>query len=69
MFSIKLSKEVCEIEDYSFLSCFCLQNMAFLPDDVFGDAIFILLEVTPKARQPLLDRSSQNPQVVCIKPT
>ena len=24
---------------------------------------------TPKARQPLLDRSSQNPQVVCIKPT
>ncbi len=29
----------------------------------------ILLEVTPKARQPLLDRSSQNSQLVCIKST
>ena len=46
-----------------------------------SEAVFILLEVllkpgspysfggTPKARQPLLDRSSQNSQLVCIKST
>jgi hypothetical protein len=41
MFSLELSKIVTEIEEYALLNCHCLRNVAFPPDAVIGDDIFI----------------------------
>lgn len=37
MFSLELPDNVAEIRNYAFAFCFCLQNVAFPPDTVFGD--------------------------------
>jgi hypothetical protein len=39
MFSLELSEDVTEIGEYAFLYCYCLRNVAFPPDAVFGDFI------------------------------
>jgi hypothetical protein len=42
MFSLELSKDVTVIGSYAFSNyCYCLRNVAFPPDVVFGDDIFI----------------------------
>jgi hypothetical protein len=41
MFSIEFSENMTEINKGAFYSCFCLRNVAFPPNDVFGDEIFI----------------------------
>jgi hypothetical protein len=41
MFSLELSKIVTEIESYAFYYCYCLRNVAFHPNAVFGDKLFI----------------------------
>jgi hypothetical protein len=41
MFSLELTEEVTEIEKYAFSNCYCLRNVAFPPDAVFSDNIFI----------------------------
>jgi hypothetical protein len=41
MFSLELSDNIREIERYAFCYCYCLRNVAFPPDAVFGDDIFI----------------------------
>ena len=43
--------------------------LTFVQIRQMGVRIVYSVGVTPKARQPLLDRSSQNSQLVCIKPT
>jgi hypothetical protein len=44
MFSLEISKDVTKIENYAFRYCHCLRNVAFPPNVVFGDEIFILEE-------------------------
>jgi hypothetical protein len=39
MFSLELPYNVWEIRNYAFTFCFCLRNVAFPPDTVFGDGI------------------------------
>jgi hypothetical protein len=41
MFSLEISKDVTKIENYAFRYCHCLRNVAFPPNVVFGDEIFI----------------------------
>ena len=41
MFSLELSKHISEIGNGALKSCYCLRNVAFPPDAVFGDDIFI----------------------------
>ena len=41
MFSVELSEVVMEVGNHAFSYCYCLRNVAFPPDVVFGDDIFI----------------------------
>ena len=41
IFSVEIPEDVNEIGYNAFRYCYCLQNMAFPPDAVFGDEIFI----------------------------
>jgi hypothetical protein len=41
IFSVELSESLREIRALAFFSCFCLRNVAFPTDVVFGDDIFI----------------------------
>jgi hypothetical protein len=41
LFSLEISDNTREIKDEAFYHCFCLRNVAFPPDVVFGDDIFI----------------------------
>ena len=41
MFSLELPEDLREILDYAFFCCYCLRNVAFPPNAVFGDNIFI----------------------------
>jgi hypothetical protein len=41
MFSAEIPYNAMEIGDYAFQSCYCLRNVAFPPDIVFGDDIFV----------------------------
>jgi hypothetical protein len=41
IFSIELFENITEIGQSAFLYCFCLRNVAFPPNVVFGDDIFI----------------------------
>jgi hypothetical protein len=41
MFSLELSEYVTVISIFAFTHCYCLRNVAFPPNVVFGDAIFI----------------------------
>jgi hypothetical protein len=41
MFSLELSEHLIRIGNYVFQYCYCLRNVAFPPDAVFGDEIFI----------------------------
>jgi hypothetical protein len=41
IFSLELHEAVTEIKRGAFYHCYCLRNVAFPPDAVFGDAIFI----------------------------
>jgi hypothetical protein len=41
VFSVELFELINEIGKYAFLYCYCLRNVAFPPDIVFGDDIFI----------------------------
>jgi len=41
MFSLELPKDVTEIGNEALTSCYCLRNVAFPPNAVFGDDIFI----------------------------
>jgi hypothetical protein len=41
IFSLELPKNITEILDGAFGFCYCLRNVAFPPDAVFGDDIFI----------------------------
>jgi hypothetical protein len=42
MFSVEIPHIVTEINDGAFSYCYCLRNVAFPPDAVFGDEIFII---------------------------
>jgi hypothetical protein len=42
MFSLELSKHVRDIGSYAFCNCYCLRNVAFPPNAVFGENIFIV---------------------------
>ena len=41
LFSLEISDNTREIKDEAFYHCFCLRNVAFPPDVVFGNDIFI----------------------------
>ena len=41
IFSVEIPEDVSEIGYNAFCYCYCLRNMAFPPDAVFGDEIFI----------------------------
>ena len=41
MFSVELSEHVRDIGSYAFVNCYSLRNVAFPPNAVFGDNIFI----------------------------
>jgi hypothetical protein len=41
MFSLELPEDVTEIGDYALATCYCLRNVAFSPDAVFGNNVFI----------------------------
>jgi hypothetical protein len=41
LFSLELSEELRVVENYAFSWCYCLRNVAFPPDAVFGNNIFI----------------------------
>ena len=40
MFSLEIPVNVTEVEGFAFYNCFCLRNVAFPPDAVFGHEIF-----------------------------
>jgi hypothetical protein len=40
LFSLELSEELRVVENYAFSWCYCLRNVAFPPNAVFGDDIF-----------------------------
>jgi hypothetical protein len=42
MFSLELSDNIRDIERYAFCYCYCLRNVAFPPDAVFDENIFIV---------------------------
>jgi hypothetical protein len=42
VFSVELSADVMEIGTYAFAYCYCLRNVAFPPNAVFGENIFIV---------------------------
>ena len=46
MFSLELPENIREIGNGAFARCLCLRNVAFPPNTVFGDAIFIDEEIT-----------------------
>jgi hypothetical protein len=41
IFSLELHEAVTEIGEYAFYHCYCLRNVAFPPNAVFGNIIFI----------------------------
>jgi hypothetical protein len=41
MFSLELTKNVLEIKGWEFLNCSCLRNVAFPPNAVIGNNVFI----------------------------
>jgi hypothetical protein len=41
MFSLEISERITEIRNYALQNSYCLRNIAFPPDVVFGDDIFI----------------------------
>jgi hypothetical protein len=41
-FSVELSENVTVIGKYALASCYCLRNVAFPPDAIFGNNIFII---------------------------
>jgi hypothetical protein len=41
LFSLEFPENVREIGDYALANCYCLRNVAFPPNSVFGDEIFI----------------------------
>ena len=44
MFSVEIPKNVTEIGSFAFNYCYYLRNVAFLPNAVIGDYIFIDIE-------------------------
>jgi hypothetical protein len=49
LFSVELSEDVSEIGYYAFEFCYCLRNVAFPPDVVFGGDTFIEEGIAPNA--------------------
>jgi hypothetical protein len=47
LFSVEMPLVVAEIKDYAFRYCHCLRNVAFPPNAVFGEFIFIKEGVSP----------------------
>jgi hypothetical protein len=41
LLSLELPHTVMQIENYAFYHCYCLRNVAFAPNAVFGDDVFI----------------------------
>jgi len=44
MFSLELSENITEIGHHALFNCYCLRNVAFPPNAVFGDDIFLCEE-------------------------
>jgi hypothetical protein len=40
MFSLEIPVNVTEVEGFAFRNCYCLRNVAFPPNAVFGDENF-----------------------------
>jgi hypothetical protein len=51
IFSVELPN-VRDIGNGAFYNCYCLQNVAFPPNAVFGDDIFFMKKITMKMKWP-----------------